>query len=182
MVGQTVSLRRYALTRLFLLFPMVLALLTIVFLLMRVAPGDPISAAVGGHITPAELEKRREAAGFNRPLVVQYFEYLSDVARLDLGITITDKRPVTSVIRRHDGATLELTLAALVVAILVGVTVGLVAGRLRDSPTDLSARLFGVVIYAAPVFFLGFLGQLIFATDDTLSRGSSYCSRWSSHC
>jgi peptide/nickel transport system permease protein len=141
---------------------MVLLLLTLVFLLMRVAPGDPISAALGGRLPQEELERRREAAGYDRPLILQYVEYLGDVATGDFGTTISDNRPVTSMIAQNGAATLELTAVAMVLAVVVGVGVGLVSGRFRDTPLDFGGRLFGIVIYAAPIFFLGFLGQLIF--------------------
>lgn len=162
MATQTTSLRTYALTRLALAVPMVLLLLTLVFVLMRVAPGDPISAALGGRLPAEQLQQRREAAGYDRPLVVQYVEYLGDVATGDFGTTISDNRPVTRLIVQNGAATLELTLTAMVIAVLVGTVVGLIAGRFRDTPTDLTGRLFGIVIYAAPIFFLGFLGQLVF--------------------
>ncbi|MBA2360023.1 MAG: ABC transporter permease [Actinobacteria bacterium] len=160
---QTTSLRTYALTRLGLALPMVLILLTMVFLLLRVAPGDPITAALGGRLPPEQLEERREAAGYNRSLAVQYLEYLGNVATLDFGETIVDNRPVTRVITQNGAATLELTVVALFVALLVGIGVGLVSGRYRDTPVDVAGRLFGILIYAAPVFFLGFLAQLVFA-------------------
>jgi peptide/nickel transport system permease protein len=163
MAKQTSSLRTYALTRLVLVVPMVLILLTLVFLLMRVAPGDPVSAALGGRLSPEELAERRHAAGYDKPLFEQYFAYLGDVARFDFGSTITDNRPVTEVIVENGSATLELTFTAMVVAILVGITLGLVAGRLRDTAVDVGIRLFGIVIYAVPPFFLGFLAQLLFA-------------------
>ncbi|HEV3480663.1 MAG TPA: ABC transporter permease [Gaiellaceae bacterium] len=159
----TTSLRTYALTRLALALPMVWILLTMVFLLMRVAPGDPISAALGGRLSPEQLEERREVAGYDRPLIVQYFEYLGDIVTLDFGETIVDNRPVTRVILQNGAATLELTLVALIVALGVGISIGLVSGRYRDTPLDVAGRLFGILIYAAPVFFLGFLAQIVFS-------------------
>jgi peptide/nickel transport system permease protein len=162
MARQSGSLRAYLLTRLALAIPMLWVLLTIVFLLMRVAPGDPISAALGGRLTQEELDRRREVAGYDRPLIVQYVEYLGDAARLDFGTTILDNRTVTSVIRQNGAATLELTFWAMVLAVTVGVGIGLVAGRYRDSPIDVTGRMFGIVVYAAPVFFVGFLAQLVF--------------------
>lgn len=164
MAKQTTSLRTYALTRLGLVLPMILILLTIVFLLMRVAPGDPISAALGGRLSQEQIQERREAAGYDRPLIVQYGEYLWDVARLDFGETVTDNRSLTSVITQNGSATLELTFFAMIIALIVGVVVGLVTGRHRDTPVDVAGRLFGIVIYAAPVFFLGFLFQLLFTS------------------
>jgi peptide/nickel transport system permease protein len=159
------SLRAYVLTRLALAIPTVLILLTLVFLLMRVAPGDPITAALGGRLPQEELEQRREAAGFDRPILTQYAEYLGDVATLDLGTTLTDNRTVTSIIVDNGSATLELSIAAFAVAILVGVPIGLLAGRFRDTPMDVGGRMFGIVVYAAPVFFTGFLAQLVFGSE-----------------
>jgi peptide/nickel transport system permease protein len=162
MAKQSTSLRTYALTRLALALPMVILLLTLVFLLMRVAPGDPISAALGGRLPAEELERRRASAGYDRPLIVQYFDYLTDVARLDFGRTISDNRSVMGLIVQNGAATLELTLVAMLIAVIVGTLVGLVSGRLRDTPADTTGRLFGIVVYAAPIFFLGFLAQLVF--------------------
>jgi peptide/nickel transport system permease protein len=162
MATHTTSLRTYALTRLALALPMVLLLLSLVFILMRVAPGDPISAALGGRLPQEELEQRRAAAGYERPLVVQYFDYLGDVATGDFGTTTSDNRPVMGLITQNGAATLELTLSAMAIAVTVGIAVGLVSGRFRDTPIDLGGRLFGIVIYAAPIFFLGFLAQLVF--------------------
>ena len=149
-------------TRLVLTVPMVFILLTLVFVLMRVAPGDPIQAALGGRLSQAQLAQRRHDAGYDRPLIVQYAEYLGHVLRGDFGTSVTDHRTVTNVLLVNGAATLELTLAALLVALAVGVPLGLVAGRYRNSVFDVASRLFGIVIYAAPVFFLGLLGQLLF--------------------
>jgi peptide/nickel transport system permease protein len=164
MQHQGTSLRAYLLTRIALAVPTVLILLTLVFLLMRVAPGDPIQSALGGHVSQAEIEKRKAEAGYDRPILTQYAEYLGDAITLDLGTTLTDHRTVTSIIRDNGAATLELTIWAFAIAVFVGVSIGLLAGRFRDTWIDTSGRLFGIVIYAFPVFFLGFLAQLLFGS------------------
>ena len=97
------SLRRYALTRLALVVPMVFIVLTLVFLLMRVAPGDPISAALGGHVPPEVVEQIKEDLGFDRPIYLQYKDYLSDIARGDFGTTITDRRAIGDIDRELGG-------------------------------------------------------------------------------
>jgi peptide/nickel transport system permease protein len=162
--GHGTSLRTYVLTRVALAVPTVLILLTMVFLLMRVAPGDPISAALGGRLGQEELEQRREAAGFDRPLIVQYAEYVGDAVTGDFGTSLTDDRSVTSILVENGSATLELTVFAFAIALLVGLSVGIVAGRFRDTPADVGGRMFGIVVYAAPVFFTGFLAQLLFGS------------------
>jgi len=164
MASKGTSLRKYALVRLALVVPLIFIVLTLVFLLMRVAPGDPISASLGGHAPQSEIDRIKEELGYNEPLWKQYFEYLGQIARGNLGTTITDRRPVTDIVRDNGAATLELTFYAMIVAIIVGVTFGLLAGRYRDTWIDGSGRLFGIVIYAMPVFFLGLMAQLFFGS------------------
>lgn len=158
------SLRTYAITRLVLVLPMVFILLTMVFLLMRVAPGDPIQASLGGRLSPEQIAERRAAAGYDRPIFVQYAEYLFDVVRLDFGRTVTDNRAVTDILVENGGATLTLTTSALLIALTLGIPLGLLAGRFRDTPFDVVTRIFGILTYAAPVFFVGLLAQLLFGS------------------
>jgi peptide/nickel transport system permease protein len=164
MASKGTSLRKYALVRLALVVPLIFIVLTMVFLLMRVAPGDPISASLGGHAPQSEIDRIKEELGYNEPLWKQYFEYLGQIARGNLGTTITDRRPVTDIVRDNGAATLELTFYAMIVAIIVGVTFGLLAGRYRDTWIDGTGRLFGILIYAMPVFFLGLMAQLFFGS------------------
>jgi len=126
-----------------------------------VAPGDPVSAAVGGRLSEDELDKRREAMGLDRPLFVQYLEYLGQVARFDFGNALTDNRPVIEIITDNGGATLTLTLGAFAIALLVGVPLGLLAGRRRDSGRDVFIRIFGIVTYATPVFVTALVTVLV---------------------
>jgi peptide/nickel transport system permease protein len=164
MVRQGTSLRRYAITRLVLVIPMVFVLLTMVFLLMRVAPGDPISVALGGRVPREELDRIKAELGFDEPIYVQYWEYLRDVVRFDFGTAITDRREISEIITVNGAATLELVFFAMIIAIVVGVSFGLLAGRFRDTWIDGGARVFGIVIYAMPVFFLGLMAQLFFGS------------------
>jgi peptide/nickel transport system permease protein len=163
MASRSGSLPRYIVQRLLLIIPMVWILLTLVFLLMRVAPGDPIAATVGGQLSEEAQDQRRAALGLDRPMLTQYLEYLGGVVRLDLGQTITDNRPILDIVKENGGATLTLTVAALVIALVIGIPLGLLAGRYRDTLSDVVIRLFGVVTYAAPVFFTGILAQLLVA-------------------
>ncbi len=157
------SLGRYLLTRLALAPLFLLVLLTLVFVLLRVLPGDPYTAALGGRLSAAQIEARREAAGFNDPILTQYVDYLSGVVRGDFGQPATDSRSVTQLLGDLLPATLELTVFAMVVAVTLGVLLGALGARHRDGPLDVGGRLFGILIYSAPVFWLGILGQLVFA-------------------
>jgi peptide/nickel transport system permease protein len=141
---------------------MLWVLLTVVFVLMRVAPGDPVQAAQGGRLSGPALAEMRHRLGFDKPLIVQYGEYFRDILHGDFGASTSGNATVTDVIKHEGAATLELTLAALVVALVLGLTVGLLIGRFRDSPLDVAGRLFGILTYAAPVFWVGILFQLLF--------------------
>ena len=163
MASASGSLTRYIIQRLLLIIPMVWVLITLVFVLLRVAPGDPVSASVGDKLSPAALDARRAALGLDRPMLVQYFDYLGQVATLDFGKTISDNQPITSIIRDNGGATLSLTVGAMLIAVLVGIPLGLLAGRRRDTVLDLVIRVFGVVTYAAPVFWTGLMVVLLAA-------------------
>ena len=157
------SLRRYVVARVALTVPMLLILLTVVFLLLRVAPGDPIRATLGDRLSAEQIAERRAELGFDDPLVVQYGRYLAGALTGDFGDPVTDRRTTTEVIADTFPATFELTAFAMGVAVLVGVGLGAVSGRMRDTPLDIGGRLFGIVVYAAPIFWLGILAQLYFS-------------------
>lgn len=156
------SLRTYLITRLLLVIPMVWILVTVVFFVMRTI-GDPITAALGGKLPPSELAQRRRAAGLDRPLIKQYWDYLSGVFHGDFGTTQTDNQSVSHVILVRGAATLELSFWAILIALLIGIPLGRIAARYRDRLPDVGLRLFAVLCYAMPVFFFGLLLQLLFA-------------------
>ncbi|MDR0432556.1 MAG: ABC transporter permease [Bifidobacteriaceae bacterium] len=157
------ALLRYLAIRLVLIVPTVFILVTVVFFFMRVI-GDPITAAQGGRLSAEALAQRRADAGFDRPLLIQYWEYLSGVFRGDFGSTMTDHREVTEVLLTNGAATLELVFYALIVAFAVGIPLGRLAARHHDRLPDVGIRTFAVLFYAAPVFFVGLLLKLLFSS------------------
>lgn len=157
------SLPRYIVQRLLLMLPMIWLLVTIVFVVLRVLPGDPITAALGDKVSEEEKDARRARAGLDRPLWEQYVEYLAAIVRLDFGRTLTDNQPVSEVILERGAATLTLTIGAFAIALAIGIPLGMLAGRMRDSAFDVFIRIFGVVTYAAPVFWTGLMAILLIA-------------------
>lgn len=153
---------RFLLIRFLLIIPTVFILVTLVFFVMR-ATGDPITAAMGGRLSPEELQRRIHEAGYDRPVVVQYVDYLGSLLRGDLGTTLTDHQPVISILTQYGAATLELSILALIVALIVGIGLGRIAAQHRDRPADAGIRLFAILCYATPVFFLGLLLKLVFS-------------------
>lgn len=157
------TLGRYILIRFLLMIPTVLILVTVVFFLIRLT-GDPITTALGGQLTPEQLAERIHAAGYDRPVLVQYFEYLGQILTFDFGTTLTGNRmPVTEVIVTYGSATLELVIYALIVAFIVGIPLGMVAAAKRDRWPDATLRVSAILFYATPVFFSGLVAKLIFS-------------------
>lgn len=155
------SFGRYVLWRALLVIPTVFILVTMVFILMRTI-GDPITASIGGKLPPDEIAKRIHEAGYDRPVIVQYFEYLGQIFTGNFGTTISDHRPVTEVLLTFGSATLELAFFTLIVAFIVGIPLGMLAAYYRDRGPDAVLRIFAIFTYATPVFFSGLLMKLIF--------------------
>lgn len=158
------SLLRYLLVRFLLIFPTIFILVTVVFFLMRIT-GDPITAALGGRLPPEQLAERVHAAGYDRPLIVQYFEYLGQIATGNFGTTFTDNRPVVDILAKYGSATAELVINSLVVALAIGIPFGMYAAYKRDHAPDAVLRVFAILGYATPVFFSGLMFKLVFSVS-----------------
>jgi peptide/nickel transport system permease protein len=155
-------LLRYIVVRFLLIIPTVFILVTMVFIVMR-AIGDPITASLGGKLTAAQLAERIHAAGYDRPVIVQYLEYIGQVFTGNFGNTISDNRPVTGLLFTYGAATLELAFYALIVAFIVGIPLGMIAAHFRDKWPDAVLRVFAILCYATPVFFAGLILKLVFS-------------------
>ncbi|MCJ0701495.1 ABC transporter permease [Frigoribacterium faeni] len=153
---------RYLVVRALLIIPTVFILVTLVFFLMRVV-GNPITASVGGRLTEAQLQERLAAAGYDRPIIVQYLEYLGQIVRLDFGTTATDNRQISEVIVTYGSATVELVFYALIIALVIGIPLGMLAAYVRDRWPDAILRILAILAYATPVFFAGLLLKLTFS-------------------
>jgi len=156
------GLRSYIVTRVLLTLPMVLILVTIIFFVMRVIPGDPVTSELGPRASEAVREQMREQLGLNQPIWVQYFQYLSGVIRLDLGTSlIFGNRPIVDELSERLPATLELIIPSAALAIGLGVLAGTFAAEHRKQWPDYLLRLFSVVVYSIPVFWLGLILQVV---------------------
>ena len=155
-------LAHYILTRFLLAIPMVFIMLTIVFVVLRVMPGDPVSAMLGAHAPQRVIDQKKEELGLNKPIVVQYVQYLGKLVRFDLGDSMIFKQKVSQPIIEKLPATIELTLFGLFVSLAIGIPLGAAAARRRRSGGDFGIRLYANVVYCIPVFWMGLLLQLFF--------------------
>jgi len=156
------NLAKYIIMRTLMTIPMVFILLTIVFVVIRVMPGDPVSTMLGGHAPETVIEQKKEELGLNRPLAIQYLDYLWQICRMDLGESMVLKQRVTKAIWEKLPATIELTAVGLLVTLFLGVFMGAYAADKRRTARDYGIRLYGIVIYCIPVYWLGLMFQLIF--------------------
>ena len=156
------ALQYYISARLLLAPLMIWTIVTVVFLLLRATPGDPVDAILGNRAPEAAKAVMREQLGLNKSLLAQYFDYLGNLLHLNLGNSITSKgTSVWEIIQRHFPATVELTFYSMLVAIAVGVTLGMIAASRPGTSIDVGGRLFGIITYSLPIFWVGMLLQLV---------------------
>jgi peptide/nickel transport system permease protein len=157
------GLRRFVITRVGLTLPMVFILATLVFFIMRVLPGDPVSSALGPKGTPEIIERIRDQMGLNDPILVQYGHFLRDMITLNFGNSLTGgHRPIVDEMSERFPATLELVVPAAALALSIGVIGGAWAASNRKRVSDYGMRIYSVVIYSLPIFWLGLMLQLFF--------------------
>ena len=154
------TLRSYIIARIILTIPMILILLTMVFLLIRVLPGDPVMLHFEKNANPVAVEQMRHQLGLDKPLWQQYFDYLLGIFRGDLGLSMQDYSSVGQQIFSAFPAPLELAIYSMIIAASLGIFLGVQASKAYNRPQDHVIRIFGIVTYAIPVFFLGMVLQL----------------------
>jgi len=160
------ALQYYLLTRLLLAPLMLWTIVTLVFLLLRATPGDPVDAVLGARAPDSVKAEYRQRLGLSDPLWLQYVRYLGSLLNLDLGSSITSQgQQVWEIIQQYFPATVELSVCALTVAFLVGVAVGTLAASRSGTALDAGGRLFGIITYSLPLYWVGMILQLIFAVQ-----------------
>src|SRR5581483_3961402 len=156
-------MRALAARRLALVLPTLLGVLTIVFLFVRLVPGDPVEIMLGEWAAPADAAALRRNLGLDRPVAAQYVRFIAHAARGDLGDSLAFHRPVAAVIADRYPATLELAFAALVVAGLVAIPLGAAAAVRPRSALDRIARAASLAGICIPTLWLGPLLMLVFS-------------------
>ncbi len=154
---------KYLATRLVLTIPTFLAVLTLVFFVIRVIPGDPATAALGDYASKEAVEALRERMGLNEPLYRQYITFLLGLLRGDLGESLITGKSISEQVLQVLPYTLELTLAAVVVGTVLGVPIGVYTAVRRNSWADYLGRILSLAGLSVPAFYLGILIILLFA-------------------
>ena len=163
-VAGSASLRNYVFTRLLLTLPMVFILLTLIFVIMRVIPGDPISSQLGPRGSQELKDQLRAQLGLDQSLPIQYINYLGTVARFNLGNSMVQaQRPVLDELSEALPATLELVIPAFCLMLLISILPGALAAHRHRKAVDYILRLWSIITYSMPIFWLGLMLQLLFS-------------------
>src|SRR6185503_136131 len=152
-----------ALHRLAWFVPTLLGLLVVTFFISRVIPADPVALVAGETATLAQVEELRRQLGYDRPLPVQFVQYVGRLVRGDMGTSIFTRRPIIEDLTLRLPATIELTVAAMIVSIVIGIPLGVLSALWRNSLLDHVLRVVTVSGLAIASFWLGIMLQLLFA-------------------
>ncbi|MCE5208792.1 MAG: ABC transporter permease [Chloroflexi bacterium] len=156
----------YIIRRLLLVPLLILGITIVVFTMIQLAPGDPVTAQYGLKLSeadPAKIERLKEELGLNDPIMVQYFRYLGNLLQGDLGTSLTSRMPVVDELKSRFPATLELTVAAMLIVIVFSIPMGIVAALNRGSPLDNGLMTFSLIGVSMPSFWLGIMLILLFS-------------------
>lgn len=154
---------RYIINRIILAIPILLAVFTVVFLVVRVIPGDPAVAALGDYASKEAVEALRERMGLNDPLPVQYIRFLTDMLRGDLGESLINGKPIAEQVWYVLPFTLQLTFASVVLGTILGVPLGVWTAVKRNSLIDYIGRILSLAGLSIPAFYLAILLIFVFA-------------------
>ena len=163
------KLLNYSLLKISLIPIMLWIISSLVFILLRVAPGDPVDAILGFGADEVSREFLRNKLGLNEPLINQYFSYIKNILHLDFGQSLSNQEPVLNIIIKSLPASLELGFFSILSAILIGFPLGLIGLRNREKKTDYIVRILGIATYAIPPFWGAMLSQLLFAVFFNIS-------------
>jgi ABC-type dipeptide/oligopeptide/nickel transport system permease component len=156
---------RYVAQRLALSVPVFLSVVTIVFVVVRVLPGDPAQAALGDYASKATVDALRTRLGLDAPLPIQYLNFLGDLVRGNLGVSMINGTPIRDQVAYNLPFTIQLTLAALTVGILLGVPLGVMTAVHHNRAPDVVGRILSLAGLSVPAFYLGILLILLFGVQ-----------------
>jgi len=153
----------YTIRRILIAFSTLLIVLTIVFVLVRIAPGDPAEVRLGDYASKAGVEALREEMGLNDPMWLQYVRFLKGLVHGDFGRSMLNGKPISGDLKRALPYTLQLTFTGIIFGVLLGVPLGVYTALRRNALPDYLGRTFSLAGLSFPTFYLGILLMLLFA-------------------
>lgn len=156
---------KYILKRLLLLIPVLLGVSVLVFVVMHVFTSDPTSIILGQHATQQQVAELRQQLGLNDPLYAQYWRFLKNAVRGDLGQSLITKTSVTKEILSRFPATIELALAAIIIASVLGILIGVISAVKQNTIADYLSMVVALIGVSMPIFWLGLILIVVFAVN-----------------
>jgi peptide/nickel transport system permease protein len=154
---------RYVVRRLLLLVPILLGVSILIFFWIRALPGNPADALLGERSTPELVKQYKQRYGLDRPIPVQYVEYVKNTLKGDLGTSISTRRQVTEEIKQRFPATIELAVAAMIFAVALGIPLGFFAAKRHGGVFDNLTMIGSLLGISVPIFFLAIILKYLFA-------------------
>ena len=154
---------KYSYQRFWQVLPSLIGIITLVFFMISLIPGDAARIMLGTRASAEALEALRVDLGLDQPLVIQFFHYLKNLAQFDLGISISSQRPVIEEIRIAYPATLELTIFAMLIASIFGIGLGIIAALRRNTWLDYTSTTVSLIGVSMPIYWLGLIMIMIFS-------------------
>ena len=151
--------------RLLQLIPVLLGMTFIVFMIIRAIPGNPAQIMLGQQATEEAVAALTAKLGLDNPWYIQYFNYLGNIFKGDLGESMRTRNPVADELWPYLAATFELALFAIIIAIVVGINAGIISAWFQNSWFDYSAMILALIGVSMPIFWLGLMGQWVFALE-----------------
>lgn len=155
-------MKKFILRRLLLGVIVMLGVAVITFFVARVVPSNPAAKWAGPRATPEQIAQATIELGLDKPLVVQFGKYLSDLLQGNLGYSLRTRRPVTLELMESLPATIELVFISTIAAVFIGIPLGVISARRKDQLVDHLSRLFSIGVVSLPTFWIGLILQLVF--------------------
>jgi len=156
---------KYVIRRLLQMIPVILVVTMLNFIIINLAPGDPVTVLAGELASKEYMDQLRESYGLNQPVSKRLIIYISKLVQGDFGISYSYRQPVINIVKEKMKVTLMLVLVSEIAAIMMGTFLGLVAARRQNAPLDHLITNGSMVLYCIPVFWLGMLLILLFAVN-----------------
>lgn len=171
----------YIIKRTLQILPVLLFVTILIFVMMRLIPGDPASVMLGDKATPELVAALRARMGLDKPMIVQYLLFLRSLLSLDLGDSILFIVPVKQLLEKRMVITLALTAMASIFVVMISFPLGYLAGRKKDRLTDQIIRTSALVALSMPQFWLGILMLLVFGLKLHLFPVGGWGENWPEH-
>jgi peptide/nickel transport system permease protein len=167
-------MKRFILKRILSMIPVLFIVSVVIFSLVHLVPGDPAAAMLGDMATAEDIAALHARLGLDRPLVQQYFVWISNIFHGDFGDSVANHQTVASMILSHLEPTIHLTILALIIAVLIAIPLGMIAATRKGSIVDHSVTVLSLLGISLPSFLLGLFLILVFAVRFKLLPSSGY--------